>query len=212
MHRVFMAIMFAAGLAISEVGFADSQHEFLASPTTDVVERRIALRDLWLGHIFWVREVVSAVVTKDVEAMEVAEGRVVNNAKQIAEAIEPFYGRAAADQLFKLLAAHYSAIKAHASAVVSGDAAEAGEITGQLAANAKQLSQFLSAANPHLPQQTLQALLTAHAGHHLQQNEQFAKGEREAEARTWDAMRTHIFAISDALSAALAKQFPVANR
>jgi hypothetical protein len=39
--------------------------------------------------------------------------QVVANAKQIAGSIEPFYGKAATDQLFKLLAGHYTAIKQH---------------------------------------------------------------------------------------------------
>jgi hypothetical protein len=170
--------------------------------------RQMALRDLWVGHIFWVREVADAMVAKDTGAVTVAEGRVVDNAKQIAGAIEPFYGRAASDQLFQLLAGHYTAIKEHAAATISGNSGEAKQAAVELAANARDISAFLSKANPHLQQQTLEALLTAHGGHHLQQNQQLAKGDRAAEARTWDEMRNHIFAISDALTAALAKQFP----
>jgi hypothetical protein len=59
-----------------------------------------------------------------------------------------------------------------------------------------------------LPRQTLESLLTAHGAHHLQQNQQLAKGDRANEARTWDAMRAHIYSISDALAQAIAKQFP----
>jgi hypothetical protein len=48
----------------------------------------------------------------------------------------------------------------------------------------------------------------AHGGHHVQQNQQFAKNDAAGEARTWEAMKSHIYTISDALVGALAKQFP----
>jgi hypothetical protein len=209
MHKSLVVVVLAAGLAISGVSFADSQHGAVqAAPGTKAVATQMALRDLWLGHIFWVREVVDAMVAKDTGAVTVAEGRVVDNAKQIAGAIEPFYGRAASDQLFKLLAGHYTAIKEHAAATIAGNSGEAKQAAVELAANAREISAFLGKANPHLQQQTLDALLTAHGGHHLQQNQQLAKGDRAAEARTWDEMRSHIYSISDALTAALAKQFP----
>src|SRR5687767_3920767 len=103
MHKSLVVVVLAAGLAISGVSFADSQHGAVqAAPGTKAVATQMALRDLWLGHIFWVREVVADMVAKDTAAVTVAEGRVVDNAKQIAGAIEPFYGRAASDQLFKL--------------------------------------------------------------------------------------------------------------
>ena len=173
-----------------------------------LVETQAALRDLWLGHIFWVREVVAAKVAKNSRAVEIAEGRAVDNAKQIAGAIEPFYGKAAADQLFKLLAGHYAAIQAHADATIAAQPDRAKQAASKLTANATQLSKFLSNANPHLQRQALESLLMAHGAHHLQQNAQLADGDRANEARTWDAMRTHIYSISDALSLALAQQFP----
>ena len=58
-----------------------------------VVSTQGALRDLWVGHVFWVREVVQGMVHKDAAASEQAEKQVVANAKQIAGAIEPFYGK-----------------------------------------------------------------------------------------------------------------------
>ena len=209
MRKSLVVVVLAGGLAMSGVGSADSQHGAVqAAPGTQAVATQRALRDLWVGHIFWVREVVDAMVVKDTSAVTVAEGRVVDNAKQIAGAIEPFYGRAASDQLFNLLAGHYTAIKEHAAATIAGNSGEGKQAAVELAANAREISAFLSKANPHLKQQALEALLAAHGGHHLQQNQQLAKGDRAAEARTWDEMRTHIYSISDALTAALAKQFP----
>jgi hypothetical protein len=167
-----------------------------------------ALRDLWVGHIFWVREVVRGLADKNTAAADLAEKQAVANAKQIAGAIEPFYGKAANDQLFKLLAGHYTAVKTHASATVAGDAAAAKTALGQLTSNANEIAAFLAGANPNLPEATLNSMLAAHGGHHVQQNQQLAAHDFAAEARTWDAMKTHIYGIADALAGAIAKQFP----
>lgn len=167
-----------------------------------------AQRDLWVGHIFWVREVSRGLADKNQAAADFAEKQVVANAKQIAGSIEPFYGKAANDQLFKLLAGHYTAIKAHATATVAGDAAGAKKALGDLTSNANEIAKFLAGANPNLPEATLQGLLAAHGGHHVQQNQQLAAHDMAAEAKTWDAMKTHIYTIADALAGGIAKQFP----
>ena len=167
-----------------------------------------AERDLWVGHIFWVREVARALADKNQTAADLAEKQVVANAKAIAGSIEPFYGKPATDQLFKLLAGHYTAIKAHATATVAGDAAGAKKAIADLTSNANELAKFLSGANPNLPEASLKSLLAAHGSHHVQQNQQLAAHDMVGEARTWDAMKTHIYTIADALAGGIAKQFP----
>jgi hypothetical protein len=173
-----------------------------------VAATQAAERDLWVGHIFWVREVVRGLAEKNPPAADFAEKQVVANARQLAGAIEPFYGKDAGDQLFKLLAGHYTAVKAHATATVAGDAAAAKKAIADLTANANEIAKFLSGANPNLPEATLKSLLAAHGGHHVQQNQQLASHDMAGEARTWDAMKSHIYTLADALVGGIAKQFP----
>jgi hypothetical protein len=167
-----------------------------------------ALRDLWVGHIFWVREVVRSLAVNDASHANLAEQQVVANAKQIAGAISPFYGQPASDQLFKLLAAHYGAVKAHAQATIAKDANAQKKAIDTLTANAGEIATFLSGANPNLAKDTLMGLLTAHGAHHVQQNQQIASQDWAGEAKTWEAMKNHMYVIADALGAAIAKQFP----
>lgn len=202
------ALLLASGGVFANGTHASHAKAASATAASKVPATQAALRDLWVGHIFWVREVVRELADKDVSAVKVAEGKVVANARQIADGIEPFYGKAAADQLFELLAGHYTAVKTHAQATIAGNAAQSKQAFNDLVANAGKISEFLSKANPHLPQQALNSLLVAHGGHHVQQNEQIAKHDAAGEARTWEAMKTHIYEISDALVGALAKQFP----
>ena len=196
-----------ASLMVSVSGLAAADAPSGPVPAK-VAATQAAERDLWVGHIFWVREVSRALADKNQAAADVAEKQVVANAKQIAGSIEPFYGKAATDQLFKLLAGHYTAIKQHAIATDAGDAAGAKQAIADLTSNANEIAKFLAGANPNLPEATLKSLLAAHGGHHVAQNQQLAAHDMAAEAKTWDAMKTHIYTIADALAGAIAKQFP----
>ncbi|HKR37581.1 MAG TPA: hypothetical protein VJT10_22245 [Steroidobacteraceae bacterium] len=192
----------------SVAGLASASEAPGGAVLAKVTATQAAERDLWVGHIFWVREVVRGLAEKNQAAADFAEKQVVANAKQLAGAIEPFYGKAASDQLFKLLAGHYTAVKAHATATVAGDAAGAKKAIADLTANANEIAKFLSGANPNLPEATLKSLLAAHGGHHVQQNQQFAAHDMAGEARTWEAMKSHIYTLADALIGGIAKQFP----
>ena len=167
----------------------------------------VALRDLWLGHIFWVRNVSVAAIDKNDAAIKAAEQQAVANAQAIATSIEPFYGAAAKDRFFKLLAGHYGAVKAYLVATVAGDAPAQAKATQSLTSNADEIATFLSGANPYLPKDAVQGLLLAHGGHHIQQIQQLRDRKYEAEARTWEEMKKHVYQIADATAAALAKQF-----
>lgn len=183
-------------------------HEAALPNATKVSQTDAALRDLWIGHVFWVRNVVVNTLDGNSGAAKAAESEVVANAKAIAAAIEPFYGKSAADKLFGLLAGHYGAVKQYLEATAVGSQAQQDAATKILTANAAEIATFLSGANPHLPFDALNGLLLAHGGHHLQEIQQLKDRQYAAEAQTWAAMTKHMYAIADALTGALAQQFP----
>jgi hypothetical protein len=166
-----------------------------ASPAK-VADTKAVLRDLWLGHILGIRNVAVATMDQNAAARESAEKSVVANAEQIAKSIEPFYGKPASEKLFSLLAGHY------------GNAAQQEAAIKTLTANAGEIAAFLSGANPYLPKDAVMGLLTAHAAHHIQQFQQLKAGEYAQEAETWNGMKKHIYVVADALTGALAQQFP----
>lgn len=178
-----------------------------AERTHKTSETAAALRDLWVGHIFWVRAVSLAVIDKNDAAAKAAEQHAVANAKSIAATIEPFYGAAAKDTFFKLLAGHYGAVKGYLVATIAGDAKAQAAATQSLTSNADEIATFLSKANSYLPKDALQGLLLAHGGHHIQQIQQLKDHKYEAEAQTWEDMKEHVYQIADATADALAKQF-----
>src|SRR4026209_3024193 len=121
--------------------------------------------------------------------------------------IEPYYGKDASGKLFGLLAGHYGAVKQYLEATVAGSKDRQDAAYQSLSGNASEIARFLSEANPNLPYDTLNGLLLAHGGHHVQQIQQVQRQEYAPEAQTWDTMKRHMYVIADALAGAIAKQF-----
>ncbi|HSQ77255.1 MAG TPA: hypothetical protein VLN91_00020, partial [Nitrospirota bacterium] len=197
--KIIALTLGAALLLIAPPAFVQGKTG-VAKLTPKTVELQTDMRDLWIGHIFWVRDVVLSTRYGDTKAAKIAEGKVVENAKAIGGAIVPLYGKKAGDKLFGLLAGHYGAVKEYMTAAFAGDADGKGAAVEKLKKNAEEMATFLSSANPHWPKQTLLGLLMAHSGHHIAQIDQVNSKDYSAEARTWDNMRKHIYTIADALT------------
>ena len=208
----FPATLLAAAAVISlQAAAHDAPTPKAAQPAaiaTKLADTRAALRDLWIGHVFWVRNVVDARFEGDKAAADAAERQVVENAKAIAGAIEPFYGNAASEKLFTLLAGHWGAVKSYLDATVANNKSGQDAAMSKLLANANDIATFLGGANPNLPVETLKGLLAAHGSHHVQQIGEFKAKQWDAEAKTWAAMTQHMYVIADALADGLAMQFP----
>lgn len=182
------------------------------------VELQEALRDLWVDHIFWVRSVVMSTRYGDIEAAKVAEENAVKNARAIADSIVPFYGKAAGDKLFELLAGHYGAVKNYMTAAFANDKTGMDTARDELMTNGNTIAVFLSSANPNWPKDTLEMLLMTHGTHHIDQIDALSNKTHQvnvvdrkdfaSEAATWVSMKNHMYTIADALAAGIVKQFP----
>jgi hypothetical protein len=212
--RVSIAAMSCA-LAVATFGPLEAAHAHQDHSTAGkrlirsakASQTAAALRDLWIGHIFWVRNVSVAMLNKDDAAAKAAEQQAVANARSLAAAIEPFYGAAAKEKLFELLAGHYGAVKAYLLATAAADPAGQSRATETLTSNAEEIAVFLSKANPNLPRDAVNGLLLAHGGHHIQQIQELRARSYGAEAKTWEEMKKHMYQIADTMTDALAKQF-----
>lgn len=206
--RMSLLVPAALALTLPALGAAATPQATDACVPARIADTGAALRDLWIGHVFWARNVVAARFAGDASAAKTAEQQVVTNAQAIAGAIEPYYGKAASDQLFKLLAGHWGAISGYLDATRTGKKADQDAAHQALVANAGEIATFLGGANPHLPVETLRGLLTTHGAHHVQQIHQFQAKDYDQEARTWGAMKDHMYVIADALAGGIARQFP----
>jgi hypothetical protein len=207
LSRLFLipAMLIVASAAAANGATTASASE---ADQTSIRDARMSLRDLWVEHVFWIRNYITATHVGDIPQSKVAEAQVVANAKALAGTITPFYGQAAADQLLKLLAGHWSAVRDYNTASLDTSKPGQDSASAALTVNAREIAKFLSGANPHLREDAVFGLLSSHGGHHIAQINEIAAKNFQNEASTWHAMRKHMLVISDAIAGALAKQFP----
>src|SRR5256712_3242668 len=91
-------IALAGALALASVGFAEG-------PKISASSFHDGMRKLWEDHVTWTRLVIVDVAfgTPDTQA---TLGRLLQNQVDIGNAIKPFYGDAAGNQLTALLTTH----------------------------------------------------------------------------------------------------------
>ena len=207
-----LAALLLTPVAVAHEGQAhppDKSTTTAATVNAKQAATRAVLRDLWVEHVFWIRNYATASAAHDAKQQAVAADQVVANARAISGAVGSFYGQPAGERMLALLAGHWGAVKDYSDATfVAKDAKAQQAATTRLIDNAKAIAAFLAKANPNLPEATLVGLLSAHGAHHIAQVQQLSTGDYAAEAKTWAAMRAHMFTIADALGDALAKQVP----
>jgi len=201
-----------AVLVLALVGLVGCDYESHAVGDTNpvrVAEMEQSLRNLWLGHIYWVQHAVLNHATYSLAERNAAEKEVVANAQQIANMVTPYYGETRSEQLFTLLTCHVTALKEYSEATVAGHTGQQDAALARLASNADDIAAFFNVVNPsYLSKDTVRSLILAHVAHHVLQINQYKKKEYAHLKETWPIMRQHVYLIADTLTAALVKQFP----
>jgi hypothetical protein len=209
--RLSMVLTLAMVCALMAVEAQAVEKKKMAPPKLNAktVGIKLALRDLWVGHIFWLRNEVLMTKLGDAEAAKVASGQIVDNARAIANSIAPIYGQDAADKLFGLLAGHYGGVKEYMTATYAENKDGQDAALAKMKQNGDELATFLNRANPkYWPKDVILSALVAHLVHHMTQITQFNTGDYAGEAITWGEMKKHIYVIADVLADGIVKQFP----
>ena len=168
-----------------------------------------ALRSLWHGHIAATRDYALAVHAGNQANENKAAEAVVANAKQIADAVAGFYGKAAGDGLLKLLAGHWAGVKALTDTTKAGNKVGEQKAMNDLASNATAIAKFLAGANPNWTEGALQGALMMHVNDHKTQiDEMMSNAPQAQQAKSWTEMQHHMDMIAQVLANGIAKQFP----
>lgn len=170
---------------------------------------RATMRKLWEDHIVWTRMVIIDIVagTPDTSA---SLTRLLANQADIGDAIKPFYGQAAGDQLTALLRDHILIAGRLLTAAKTGDAAGFAAANTDWYANADTIARFLAAANPHWALADLQAAMKTHLDTTLAEAVARLHGDWTADVAAYDAVHEHILHMADVLSDGIIAQFPSA--
>ena len=164
-----------------------------------------AMRKLWEDHITWTRVFIISAVA-DLPDKAAATERLLQNQVDIGNAIKPYYGDAAGDKLATLLKEHITTAAEVVAAAKANDKAKLDDANKRWLANADQIADFLSGANPNWPAADMRKMMREHLDLTTAEAVARIKGDWKADIAAYDRVHEQILHMADMLSAGIIKQ------
>jgi hypothetical protein len=166
------------------------------------------MRKLWEDHITWTRLVIIGVF-EDLPDLDPTVQRLLQNQVDIGNAIKPFYGDEAGEQLTALLTDHILIAAEILQAAKAGNTAALEDAVERWYENADDIAVFLNTANPkHWPLEEMKAMMREHLDLTLEEAVAYLEGDYEASIAAYDEVHLQALEMADMLSDGIVKQFP----
>ncbi len=165
------------------------------------------MRKLWMEHNFWTEKFVVSSIA-GLEDQEPVLARLLKNQADLGNAIKPFYGEAAGNELGQLLREHIQIAGLVVAAAKSGNQADFKKYNAAWHKNADDITNFLTKANPNYNKKELNEMLYMHLK--LITDGVVAKLNKDwrANIEALDKNEEHLLHMSDAIADGIIKQFP----
>ncbi len=166
------------------------------------------MRKLWEDHITWTRLFIVS-FTADLPDLHATTKRLLANQVDIGDAVRPFYGDKAADELTKLLTKHITTAADLLAAAKANDTSAFNTAKDAWYRNARHIARFLHEANPHnWPLDDLRTMMRDHLDLTLQEASDHLTGHYAKDVADYDAVHHEILEMADMLSSGIIAQFP----
>jgi hypothetical protein len=199
---------FAALVALFVLQGCDNDDDDDPLTSSKYIESNAAMRELWSDHMQWTYSTVDAFY-HDQNGLQAHLNRLLQNQQDIGDAIVPYYGQAAGDTLASLLTTHIQQAVPVLQAAKDGNQPALDQALANWYANAEDIADFLSAANPaNWPQTDMRHAME----HHITQTTTYAvdllKGDFVNAVKHYDEAFDHMMDTADLLAKGIALQFP----
>jgi hypothetical protein len=183
-------------------------HQPAHKASKDEAALRMEMRRLWQDHTLWTRLVIVSTAA-DLGDLQPTTDRLLRNQSEIGNAIKPFYGGAARDQLTSLLRSHIQGAAEVLAAAKAKDSARLDRAKRDWFANADEIAAFLGKANPrHWPTAEMKSMMHEHLNLTLTEATDQLQGRYSASVADYDRVQGQILKMADMLSDGIARQFP----
>ena len=218
MHRGLFAGVLAVGLVGAGCWAAGDRADTAAaahaesmgvdqSAGIDPVVFRRDMRVLWEDHVAWTRLFIVSAVAGLGDTDATAQ-RLLQNQADIGDAVAEFDGNEAGDQLAALLRDHILIAGDLIAAAKAGDDTKVTDRSSAWYVNADEIAEFLAAANPAWPVDTLKDMMRGHLDQTLREAIAQLAGDYAASVAEYDHISTHILQMADTLAEGIITQFP----
>lgn len=164
MEKNHLIVILIACIVTASGGYFVAYKQYGGNVCT-ISEKRCALRTgmrkLWSDHVFWTRNYIISALADAPNTSAVAD-RLLHNQQDIGDAMVPYYGKEAGQQLTDLLKAHILIATEVVAAAKTNNKEKLQDADQRWHANVVEIAEFLSAANPNWPKEALIEMLNTH--------------------------------------------------
>jgi len=205
-----VAALLAGSVGTHDAAHADAHANHVATHamTSGQVAFHDQMRKLWEDHVTWTR---LAIVTfaDGSNGFDATATRLLQNQVDIGNAIKPFYGSAAGNQLASLLHDHIAIAVELLQAAKAGDNAAFDDANTRWYANANDIADLISSLDPAVwPDAAMRDMMKVHLDQTLAEASHELGGNYAASVADYEAIHEHILEMADSLSSGIIKQFP----
>lgn len=168
---------------------------------------RTDMRKLWEDHIVWTRNVIFCILD-DLPGTNEAVTRLLKNQDDIGNAVKPYYGADAGKKLTELLRVHITTAADLLKATRVDNAMAFDIADKKWKANADEISEFLSKANPNWKLADMKMMMHDHLKLTIDEAVARKKKNYDDDVKAYELVHEEILKMSDMLSNGIIKQFP----
>src|SRR5688572_19004282 len=154
MKKKFTILIMVTALMVAGTGIVNAE----LNKKTTACELKSDMRKLWEDHIIWTRNVIFNIID-DLPGTTEAVNRLLQNQVDIGNAIKPYYGNSAGNQLTALLTDHINIAAALLTALKNDNTAAFNTAYAEWVANADAIAALLSSVNPNWPLAEMQSMM-----------------------------------------------------
>lgn len=197
-------LLLAISVSFESFGQMNMKMNF-SSPAAD--ELRTNMRKLWEDHVTWTRNVILC-LADGLPGTDQAVKRLLKNQDDIGNAIKPVYGDAAGTKLTSLLHDHIIIAADVVKAAKASDNAALDAANKKWYANADEIADFLSSANPNWKSDDMKNMMHTHLKLTTDEAVARIKKDYDGDIAAYDKVHNEILQMSDMLTDGIVKQFP----
>lgn len=205
-------IVVLAVSGMSESHAAGDHMTSVPARTAKAIAFHDQMRALWEAHGSWTHAVIVSFVG-NLPNLAAEERVLLHNQVDIGNAVKPYYGTAAGDQLTALLKRHILGAVTVLEAAKSGSQSKLTRAETAWFKNGRQIADFLHHSDPKfLSLPAARKMMKVHLNQVIQQAVDELQGKYLADARAFGPYINHLLDMADMISGGIIQQFPARFR
>jgi hypothetical protein len=166
-----------------------------------------AMRLVWEQHVYWTRMTINSIAFSlpDVDAVT---ARLLQNATDMGNLLEPFYGNRIAAKFSSLIREHLVITAELVEAAKAGNQKAVAALKRRAFANGEENAEFLSRINPFISRDEFQEMFFEHLELTIKEAVFILQNNFKSSIAVFDKIEAEALQMADTITNAIVKQFP----